>query len=314
MTGVDGPLVRRTRGVLIVAGKVQVREHDQGLASQPRVTRVDGPLVDGQRGIDILDDHVQDLGQVEHGVQVPGVDCLLIRGMGVLRRVPVQEVAQIDQRLHVAGIGLPPVETNDRLDRGSGQSGISRHGLVNVLDQPDQAPVAVGVGEQISHRFRELARIIQSAAEQPQQLTARSFPVRGSPLSGLSAARTSAPQARAAAAMNGPTSSARKSHTLRLFLPPPIASRRARKHRHRQLSASLSCRREDLKQAAAVPRIGASRSLATPKAALTRRRRGGRSGARRTGPPPSKRAGHRATGQADSGADGRRLCAMALSS
>jgi hypothetical protein len=59
----------------------------------------------------IPDDDVQDLGQVEHGVAVPGVDGFLIRGTCALRRVPVQEVTQIDQRLGVAGLGLPPVET-----------------------------------------------------------------------------------------------------------------------------------------------------------------------------------------------------------
>jgi hypothetical protein len=186
MPGVDGPLVRGPRGGLVVAGKVQVRELDQDLASQPRITRVDGAPVDRQRGIVILDDHVQDLGQVEHGVPVPGIDRFLIRSTGAIRRVPVQEVAQIDQRLVFPGVGVPPVEASDYLDRGCCQPWISFQDSVHVPGQRGQRYFAIRVGDEISQRRRKLARIMLGAEEQSQQTAARSFRSEAAGLSAFS--------------------------------------------------------------------------------------------------------------------------------
>jgi hypothetical protein len=74
------------------------------LGAQVRVLAGGGLFIDRQRGRLVPQDVKQELGQIQPRVPVTGVDRLLVGRARRLGLIPVQETAQLNQRVDIAGI------------------------------------------------------------------------------------------------------------------------------------------------------------------------------------------------------------------
>jgi hypothetical protein len=113
VTGVDGLLERNGGPVALTPGVVEAAHLEQRLGRDVPVGRACCLLVERKRGVVGPVQAVQQLGQVDHGVLVTAVYCVLVGAPGRLGVVPLQEIGQPDQGVQIPAISLRTIEDDD---------------------------------------------------------------------------------------------------------------------------------------------------------------------------------------------------------